>query len=257
MTTMTAPPVSGTITTKEDVQAFADSCVWLRSQWEHFRILFEGSDLRRELLQSTAPTFFGDLNRLFIEHLVLHICRLTDNAQTIGRKNLTIKFLIEHSDFSAAPDMLDRLNRINASIDAFRQKILPARHRFVSHLDLEAVRLDQPLGTASDAEWKQFWLDLQDFLELMFRHHVDPNGHFYLNNVGNLSDADSLLTALRNAKLFEAVMSDKEIAMRARLIEQTTPLSAISVWNCALVYQQAGGSENCQMVPRDFVMPPF
>ena len=42
-----------------------------------------------------------------------------------------------------------------------------------------------------------------------------------------------------------------------RLIEQTTPLSAISVWNCALVYQQAGGSENCQMVPRDFVMPPF
>ena len=86
---MTTPPVSGTITTKEDVQAFADSCVLLRSQWEHFRILFEGSDLRRELLQSAAPTFFGYLNRLFIEHLVLHICRLTDDAQTMGRKNLT------------------------------------------------------------------------------------------------------------------------------------------------------------------------
>src|SRR5262249_48226749 len=225
MTTMTAPPVSGTITTKEDVQAFANSCVLLRSQWEHFRILFEGSDLRRELLQSTAPTFFRDLNRLFIEHLVLHICRLTDNAQTMGRKNLTVKFLIEHSDFSAAPDMLDKLNRISASIDAFRQKILPARHRFVSHLDLEAVRLDQPLGAASDAEWKQFWLDLQDFLELMFRHHVDPNGHFYLNNMGNLSDADSLLTALRNAKLFEAVMSDKEIAMRALRAADTSKLA--------------------------------
>jgi hypothetical protein len=26
----------------------------------------------------------------------------------------------------------------------------------------------------------------------MFRHHVDPNGHFYLNSMGNMSDADSL-----------------------------------------------------------------
>jgi len=55
----------------------------------------------------------------------------------------------------------------------------------------------------------------KDFLELMFRHHVDPNGHFYLNSMGNMSDADSLLTALRNAKLFHAVMSDRKIATRA------------------------------------------
>ena len=78
-----------------------------------------------------------------------------------------------------------------------------------------AVRLGQSLGAASDAEWKQFWLDLQDFLDLLFRHHVDPNSHFYLNGIAGMSDADSLLTALRNAKLFEAVISDHEIATRA------------------------------------------
>src|SRR5260370_39838313 len=100
MTTMTTIPASGIIATKEDVQAVAASCVVLRSQWEHFRILFHGTDLKRKLLQTTAPAFFCDLNQLYIEHLVLHICRLTDNAQTAGRKNLTIKFLIEHSDFS-------------------------------------------------------------------------------------------------------------------------------------------------------------
>jgi hypothetical protein len=49
----------------------------------------------------------------------------------------------------------------------------------------------------------------------MFRHHVDPNSHFYLNSMGNMSDADSLVTALKNAKLFGAVMSDREIAIRA------------------------------------------
>jgi hypothetical protein len=91
MTLVTAKaPVGGTIATKEDVEAFADSCVLLRSEWVHFNTLFEGSDLKRELLQTIAPTFFSDLNRLFIEHLVLHICRLTDDAQTMGRKNLTL-----------------------------------------------------------------------------------------------------------------------------------------------------------------------
>jgi hypothetical protein len=226
MTTMTTMPTSGITTTKEDVQAFADSCVLLRSQWEHFQILFQGTDLKRELLQTTAPTFFGDLNRLFIEHLVLQICSLTDNAQTAGRKNLTVKFLIEHSDFSAMPDILDKLQRIGADIDAFRKVILPARHRFISHLDLEAVRLDQPLGAASDAEWRKFWLDLQDFLEVMFRHHVDPNSHFRLNGMAGMSDADSLLTALRNAKLFHAIIGDREIATRALRAADTSKFAS-------------------------------
>jgi len=203
------------IATKEDVQAFADSCVLLRAQWMHFTILFEGSDLKRELLQTTAPTFFGDLNQLLIEYLILHICRLTDETQTFGRKNLTVKFLIEHSDWSGAPGMLAKLKPISESIHRFRERILPARKWFIAHLDLSAVRVDQPLGAASDVEWKQFWLDLQDFLELMFRHHIDPHSHFYLNGMVQISDADSLLTALKNGKFFEAVITDGEIGTRA------------------------------------------
>jgi len=211
----TTAPVSGIIATKEDVESFADSCVLLRSQWAHFMTLFEGSDLKRELLYTTAPTFFSDLNRLFIEHLVVHICRLTDEAQTMGRKNLTVKFLIGHSDWSNAPDTLAKLKPISDSIHRFRKRVLPARKWFIAHLDLSAVRLDQPLGAASNDEWKQFWLDLQDFVQLMFRHHVDPNSLFHLNGIGGMSDADRLLTALRNAKLFDAVLNDQEIATQA------------------------------------------
>ena len=227
MKTATATgPVSGVIATKEDVQAFVDSCVLLWSQWMHFATLFKGSDLKRELLQTTAPTFFGDLNGLLIEHLVLRICRLTDEAQTMGRKNLTVKFLTEHSDWSNAPDVLAKLKPISDSIHNFRKRILPARKWFIAHLDLSAVRLQEPLGAASDAEWKQFWLDLQDFLELMFRHHVDQDSQFYLTEIARISDADSLLTALRNAKLFEAVISDQESATPALRAAEVSKFAA-------------------------------
>jgi hypothetical protein len=92
-------------------------------------------------LQTTAPIFFGDLNEIFIEQLVQRICRLTDGARTMGRKNLTIKFLIEHSDFSAAPGTLDRLSALSDSMHRFLNQIVEARNRFISHIDLEAVRL--------------------------------------------------------------------------------------------------------------------
>ena len=48
-------PVSGIIAAKEDAVSFCGSCVALRSLWEHYRTLFEGSDLKRELLQTTGP----------------------------------------------------------------------------------------------------------------------------------------------------------------------------------------------------------
>jgi len=219
-------PVNGIIATKEDADSFCNSCVALRSLWVHYCTLFEGSDLKRELLWTTAPIFFGDLNVIFIEQLVQRVCRLTDNSQTAGRKNLTIKFFLEHTDFSAAPATLDKLNVLSGSIHSFRNQIVPGRNRFISHLDLEAVRLERPLGAASGAKWLEFWLDLQDFLDVLLRHH-GASGHFYSNSIGIASDADSLLTALKNAKLFHAVMGDHEITMRAMRAADTSAFAAL------------------------------
>lgn len=140
MTMIATAPASRIIATKEDVEAFAGSCVWLRSQWVHFTTLFEGTDLQRELLESTAHTFFSDLNHMFIEHLVLHICRLTDNAESLGRENLTVKFLIEHSDFSNATWTA---SNSSGSGKAARQIWLPlaARSRVQEHHERLAARV--------------------------------------------------------------------------------------------------------------------
>jgi hypothetical protein len=52
MTTATTTATTSTIATKEDADPFCGSCVPLRALWEHFRTLFEGSDKRRELLET-------------------------------------------------------------------------------------------------------------------------------------------------------------------------------------------------------------
>jgi hypothetical protein len=115
----------------------------------------------------------------------------------MGRTNLTVEFLIEHSDFSSAPATLDRLKRLSGGIHAFRNKIVPARNKFIAHLDRKSVQLGQPLGGAPQEDWLQFWLDLQDFLNIMYKHYVDPNG-FWLNAVSR-SDAHMLVMALKDS----------------------------------------------------------
>jgi hypothetical protein len=48
---------------------------------------------------------------------------------------------------------------------------------------------------------------------VMHRHHIEPDAHFHLNAIAVITDADSLLTALRNANLFEAVVFRSEIVL--------------------------------------------
>ena len=173
----------------DEVAAMANFCVHLRSVWRHYEILFEEGELRRNLLHRIAPTFFGDLNQVLIEQLVLQICRLTDPEITMGRTNLTIDYVVRNADFSAAPGDLARITVLRDSIHQFRSKIVSARNRLIGHLDRDAVMAGMPLGGASGAEWLKFWEDLNEFLHVVYKRYVDPGGTFYLNDVGLIADS--------------------------------------------------------------------
>jgi hypothetical protein len=97
--------------TRRDVKKFIDYCVILRAFWTHYQTIFEGSDLQRELLQNTAHKFFSDLSHLLIEHLILQICKLTDPEMTMGKRNLTIPFLVNNGDFAATPRDMAKLKK--------------------------------------------------------------------------------------------------------------------------------------------------
>jgi hypothetical protein len=49
----------------------------------------------------------------------------------------------------------------------------------------------------------------------MDKHYVDPNGHFYLNGIAQLSDADMLVKALKDSTYFRTLLDGKETTRRA------------------------------------------
>ena len=139
-----------------------------------------------------------------------------DPEESFGRKNLTVTFLVNNSDFSTAPGELERLKGLSDSMHAFRAKIVPARNRLIRHLDRHSVLDGKALGGADKDKWVQFWLDLQDLLHIMDKHYIDPAGHFYLNGVGYLSDADSLIKSLKESTYFHKLLHTERLRKNAQ-----------------------------------------
>jgi hypothetical protein len=200
--------------TRRDVKKFTDHCVILRAFWTHYQTIFEGSDLQRELLQNTAHKFFHDLNHMLIEHLILQICKLTDPELTMGKRNLTIPFLVNNAEFPATPRDMTKLKTIAARIDKFRKRIVPARNKLISHLDLDVALGRKSLGGASVAAWRRFWLDLQDVVEIMHKRYVNVRVPFYLNGVAMISDADQLVQAIKESTYFGVLLDDGDLTLR-------------------------------------------
>jgi len=67
----------------------------------------------------------------------------------------------------------------------------------------------QSLGPASEAEWAQFWDDLEQFLHVVHTRSVDSSGTFILNDVGMISDAGSLTKALKESTYVHRALNNR------------------------------------------------
>jgi HEPN superfamily AbiU2-like protein len=182
---------------QDDIEIFANYCVFMRSIYLHACELFETSSAEdKALMGATAGMFFGDLNQMLKEYIILQVCKITDPAHDVhNNDNHTIAFLLERYDFSSDPSISKRLTDLLASMRAFRDKLRSARNKLISHLDRDTILAGRPLGVATDEDWNQFWLDLQDFVCIVHRKVIGSS--FYLNGVAGRSDAGDLLKALK------------------------------------------------------------
>ena len=197
----------------EDIAIFANHCVFMRSIYLHGKILFEtstGED--KDRMSRAAPTFFGDINRMFVEYMILQVCKITDPAQDFRKNdNHTIAFLLRHYDFSADLKTTQRLAQLDARLQAFRQMLLPARNKLISHSDRDAIMAGQALGGAPQSEWHEFWLNLQDIVSIIYEKVLGTP--FYINGVAMLSDADGLLKALKHGACFDQLLHSGDAAL--------------------------------------------
>jgi hypothetical protein len=203
--------------TKDDVSTFADYCVYVRSVYMHGHTLFEAADQAdKDMLEGTAPVFFGDLNKVLIEYVILQVCKITDPAKDIrGSENHTTGFFAATADFLSEPDKGRRLSDLHATMQKLREKLKPARDKVISHLDRNAVLTKTNMGAATNDEWAQFWHALDEFVAILYEKYVS-SPPMHLLSVSRITDTLDFKRALRDGMHFNRLINgdDKYISRK-------------------------------------------
>ncbi len=146
-------------TLRKTFEQFRLESIWLRRCYNTHCTLFEGGREVDKLLMSTAGNFFFDISRVLQEYIIQRICGLTDPPTSGSSKNLSTKFinlgLIEHNLLTK------RISEVSHRIDDYRNLILRARNKALSHFDIEVSLSGETLGEHSPEEVEQFYVDLQ------------------------------------------------------------------------------------------------
>lgn len=198
---------------RDVVASFCDDCVWTSSVRTHFAVLYESGEQRHKLLGEAAKTFFGDLNAILIEYILLQQCKLTDPASSgIGKDNLTTNYILT-LDWGHETRRI--LMKENERLMRFREKLVDARRKLVAHLDLKARLTLASLGSFTEEEERSFWVSLQRFVDAA--HSEAIGGPFEIDAAMPDGDAASLIQCLVDVIDYDDMFKEQPGLLRQRI----------------------------------------
>jgi AbiU2 len=163
--------------TEEDVRRLADICALSYCEYHNYKVLFEGYDEHKPDYGNIAPNVLHDIAAALKEHVILQVCKLADPKDYRGNQNISVQFFVEYAEFGNQSAELARLKRIGERLEAFAEKLKPARNKIIGHFDRNTIHDKKPLGAATDEEWRGYWINLESFVEILSRTYLKETIH--------------------------------------------------------------------------------
>lgn len=173
-------------------EAFRAECMWLRQCYNTHAALFESSEATKQLLHNCSAIFFSDLNRMLIEYIFLQSSKITDPAKTGKRTNLTVSYI--NNELEKLGYLSPKIRFHADGIMRYREFVIGARNRLISHLDTETAMQDEPVGAHTTDDVTEFFEHLQEYCDAVGRAvGVGPLDFRYSPGQGDVQDLISLL----------------------------------------------------------------
>ena len=172
-----------------------NECAWLHIKWHQYLVLFGTKPERIDLLNRSASLFFQIVQNTLWQDTLLHLTRLTDPPQSVGKDNLTVQRLpplIRDPAFRAEIE-----NLVSAAIKstAFARDW---RNRHFAHQDLTLALMKGPvnLAPASRKQVKDALRAVSRVLQRISETYFKADMCFDM--VSEPNDAESLLYVIRD-----------------------------------------------------------
>jgi len=179
---------------------------WINSKWAQYVILFGTKPERIELLNKAAPSFFRLVQDTLWENIILHIARLTDSPQSVGKPNLTIKRIAALVTDQELKSKIETLVSVCVSSAEFSRDW---RNRHLAHRDLKRATAEvaDPLLPASRSKVKEVLENFCSLLNALSQHYFASTSFFEIS--GTPGDAEELLYVLDDGLAMEAARKER------------------------------------------------
>jgi hypothetical protein len=101
---------------------------------------------------------------------LLQIAKLHDPAIMQGRITLGVEYMVKFGGWDETTDI--KLQELKTKLDDLAHKIRPARHKTLSHNDLETILSEAVLGAFPDGEDDKYFENLQEFSDIIRRNVI-------------------------------------------------------------------------------------
>jgi len=164
---------------------------WVHLRWALYKQLFDKSDRRIALLNETAGSFFGVLQGVLLDDVVLELARLVDSPKSCGKANLT---LLRIPGLIADQELRPKIEAmVNSAMDACA-KAQDQRNRRLAHNDLSlAVETSaKPLPAIGVADVESALGAIRDLLNRLDSHYLNSTAAYEYVGTGP-TDGESLV----------------------------------------------------------------
>lgn len=192
---------------KREFGALRQDVIRLHYRWKMFTTLFDGPELRGQLLHRQAPVFFESLYRVLVDDLIMGLARLTDRTSTCGRDNLVLARLVEVIESQPEAPKVSGLRERYERLVGRAQPLRSLRHRLIAHRDYDAA-----MGTDDDLPElpKQLVRELVDGIA-EFMNAID--GAYFESNTEyehciEVGGTEALVTCLKKAAEYDLLVEE-------------------------------------------------
>jgi len=135
------------------------------SDWHIHKAIFSDNPRKTELEKSVAGDALEHFSILSQESILLQIAKLHDPAIQQGHVTLGVEYMVGFGGWDK--DTEEKLQKLKRGLDELAANIRPARHKILSHNDLETILSGATLGEFPDGEDDKYFKTLQKFADII------------------------------------------------------------------------------------------
>ncbi|MBS9394643.1 MAG: hypothetical protein HEQ29_16415 [Dolichospermum sp. LBC05a] len=172
----------------------------LNMRWNMYNHLFNETEEKILILQETAPHMFGVIQIALFNDIILYLTRLTDPKKNGKHENLVLEQLLEHSDITTKPELLEELKIQRNALREKCQNCRTSRDKSIAHQDLtHALTPLSPYSGISLEDIKELRDMVNKLMNTINRNLENEETLYELHHELNI-DVDSLFESLEKAK---------------------------------------------------------